>query len=339
VFRRTIRHGVGWLTPRAVILLYHRVAELPSDPQLLAVSPRHFEEHLEVLGRLGAPTRLSELDDAFRRPIRSKPSVVVTFDDGYADNLHQAKPLLARYGIPATVFVASGHVRSQKEFLHDELERIFLQPGRLPSNLCLTIDGLSNRWELDGASNYSEQDCRHHQGWNALSADTPTSRHQLYRTLCDALSPLASLERSGVLDQLLGWAQVSPEARPSHRPLSAAELVQLRQGNVVDIGGHTVDHLILSRLSEAAQRSQIAGNKSELEAMLGSQVTTFAYPYGTLGHYNAASVAAVKEAGFMHACSNFAGLIRRGADRWQLPRLLVRDWPGPVFEERLRAWL
>jgi peptidoglycan/xylan/chitin deacetylase (PgdA/CDA1 family) len=322
-----------------VILLYHRVAELPTDPQLLAVTPRHFAEQLEIIGRLGEPTRLTELEERLRRPIHSKPLIAVTFDDGYADNLHEAKPLLARYGIPATVFVSSGHVRSQKEFIHDELEKIFLEPRRLPPTLCLTLDGRRQRWELGRASEYDDGDYRVHRNWNALSGTTPTARHQVYRSLCETLCAAAAEWRSAGVRQLLRWSQASPEARPSHRPLSPAELVQLHQGGLVDIGGHTVDHLMLSRLSSAAQQSQIAEGKAALEMMLGSPVATFAYPYGARGHYSAASVAAVRAAGFARACSNFAGLVRRGADQWQLPRLIVRDWPAPVFEHQMRTWL
>jgi peptidoglycan/xylan/chitin deacetylase (PgdA/CDA1 family) len=337
--RRRVRQGASWFAPRGVILLYHRVIEFRSDPQLLAVTPKHFAEHLEVIARLGEPTRLSQLDRALDRPIRKMPPIVVTFDDGYADNLYVAKPLLAQYGAPAAVFVSSGHVRAQREFLHDELEKILLQPGRLPPRLTLAIAGQMHHWDLGAAAEYRDGDYRNHRHWNILSQQTPTQRHQVYRSLCEVLCPLSSDERSVSLCQLLEWSQVDPQARPSHRPLTAAELTRLHQGDLVEIGGHTIDHPVLSRLSEAAQRAQIAGCKSELENMLGSPVTAFAYPYGTRHDYSAATVTAVKAAGFSQACANCAGLIRRDTDRWQLPRLLVRDWPAAVFEQQLRTWL
>ena len=65
---------------------------------------------------------------------------MITFDDGYADVLHHAKPLLERHSVPATVFVATGAIGQRREFWWDELGGLFLQPGTLPEELELTVD-------------------------------------------------------------------------------------------------------------------------------------------------------------------------------------------------------
>ena len=104
---------------RVVVLVYHRVFEPPQDPQLLCVHPARFAEHLEHL-RTFTVLRLRELDFA-HLPERG---VVVTFDDGYLDNLQFAKPSLQKYGVPATVFAATGSTGTDREFWWDELERI-----------------------------------------------------------------------------------------------------------------------------------------------------------------------------------------------------------------------
>ena len=90
---------VAWrLTGRSraagLVLMYHRVAEVDNDPWALAVSPRHFDEHLQVLRasyQTATPRQVAAATDGEEVALGT---VVVTFDDGYADNLHLAKPLL-----------------------------------------------------------------------------------------------------------------------------------------------------------------------------------------------------------------------------------------------------
>ncbi len=111
------------------ILLYHRVTEVPSDPWALSVTPDHFAGHLEILREYTRPISLQQLSQGLREGNLPDCSVVVTFDDGYADNLLNAKPLLERYDVPATVFLATGLVEHWREPWWDELEQLLLQPG------------------------------------------------------------------------------------------------------------------------------------------------------------------------------------------------------------------
>ena len=112
------------LAPGAVILVYHRVEDSPSDGLGLAVSAAHFGEHLDVIRALGVPVRLAGIVAELYRGHVTQGAVGVTFDDGYADNLLVAKPLLERREVPATVCVTSGFVGSGREFWWDEIERI-----------------------------------------------------------------------------------------------------------------------------------------------------------------------------------------------------------------------
>lgn len=96
------------LRRQALILVYHRIAEVKVDPWELAVRPDHFAEQLQVIRRLGRPLSLRELVRSMRNGGIPRRAIVVTFDDGYADNLLQAKPLLDRADVPATVFLTAG---------------------------------------------------------------------------------------------------------------------------------------------------------------------------------------------------------------------------------------
>ncbi len=325
--------------PRALILLYHRVVELPSDPQLLCVSRRHFAEHLDVLRKHCSPTRLKDIEHALRRQRPGRPAAVVTFDDGYADNLYNAKPLLQRQDIPATVFAATGYIGSEREFWYDCLERLLLQPGTLPETLCLTIGGSSLRWELGDSACYSEERYRNHSLWDVSEGHEPTRRHALYRRLHQLLLPLAETERERVLNHLFKWAAVSPAGRPTHRALSPAEVLHLADGGLIEVGSHTVTHPVLSALPLKEQKTEITRSKVRLEEILNDRIVSFSYPYGGHSHYTAQTVAAVREAGYECACSNFSGIVRHSVDPWQLPRFLVRDWDGDEFSRRFAEWL
>jgi len=324
---------------RAVVLLYHRVNELTSDPQLLCVSPKHFSEHLEVIQKHCRPLALRRLSDTLASGSRRRCSAVITFDDGYADNLHEAKPLLEAFNFPATVFIATGHIDSPSGFWKDILERVFLQPGRLPETLRLNIAGTGYQWELHEAAEYSREAFGRYSGWNITSETDPTMRQHLYRHLCRLLRPLSEVERSSVLQKLAAWADMDLTKSSVHRALSADEVVQLANGGTIEVGAHSISHPVLSALPAAEQREEIRGSKSRLEKILGQSVTSFAYPYGGRSYYTSDTALAVREAGFELACSNFEGMVRRGVDMWQLPRLLVRNWNGEEFERRLRGWL
>ena len=126
-------------------LLYHRVADVPTDPHLLCVTPENFSQHMEVLRKNSNPISLSELTKGLSHGRLPRRSVLVTFDDGYADNLHNAKPVLERYRIPAVVFVISGSVGMNRGFWWDELEKLLLRPGTLPEEFTIRLDHAETR--------------------------------------------------------------------------------------------------------------------------------------------------------------------------------------------------
>jgi peptidoglycan/xylan/chitin deacetylase (PgdA/CDA1 family) len=334
---------------KALVLLYHRVTELPTDPQLLCVAPSRFGEHLEILRRHNVMS-LRQMVRAMDGGAIPPRSVVVTFDDGYADNLHNAKPLLEQFHVPATVFVVSGSVGSSSEFWWDDLDRLLLQPGTLPETLHLTIAGVPHEWRLGDSARYDAAAYERFRAWNVLGKADPTPRHAIYRELCNLLRPLSSEERRQAVDQLSRWASTEAGGRWTHRMLSPEELRQLPAGGLIEVGAHTVTHPVLSACPAAGPPEQppstgggtasaeIRDSKAQLENIVGRPVTSFSYPYGSRADYTAETVDLVRGAGFACACSNFFGPVRPDTDRYQLPRVIVRDWDGDEFARRLEHW-
>jgi len=325
-------------SPRGLILLYHRVAELPADPQLLAVTPRRFAQHLELLRRHCCPTSLGQLVATLGEGRLPRRAVAVTFDDGYADNLHVAEPLLARYDVPATVFVTTAYVGSARELWWDDLERLLLFPGELPETLRVRIGPVVETWQLGPSAVLTPEDCASHADWNVECGHDPSARHRVYRDLCGRLRTVSSDDREAVFADLSRMAGMNAEGRATHRALSRDEVGRLAESDHIDIGAHTMTHPVLSGLPVAVQQSEVAGSKARLEAITKRRVTSFAYPFGGRADYTRSTVSLVRNAGFTTACANVAGLVRRRSDPWQLPRVLVRNLDADAFAGRLREW-
>ena len=121
--------------------------------------------------------------------------------------------------------------------------------------------------------------------------------------------------------------------------MTDTEIQQLAAGDLVEVGAHTVTHPVLAQLSREEQQKEIRDSKQALEQVVNRPVTSFAYPFGCRSDYTSDTVTAVREAGFQCAASNYPGLIRPRADRFQLPRYVVRNWDGDVFRRHLCDWL
>ena len=104
----------------------------------------------------------------------------------------------------------------------------------------------------------------------------------------------------------------------------------------MEIGAHTVHHPIVARMERSAARAEMADGKAALEAIIGSRVSTFAYPNGKPGQdYLAEHVALAREIGFDSAVSTAWGAARPGADLFQLPRFTPWDRSAMRFTLRL----
>lgn len=325
------------LSPPAIILAYHRVAELDTDPWGLAVSPQNFSAQVEVLRAAYKPDSLSNLVGT-RACGQSANAVAVTFDDGYADNLLTAKPLLEQAGIPATFFIPVASIDSRMEFWWDALERIILQTESLPALLTVATANGPSDWST---SQESESDRHSSSPSSSLGSTGRFESHvspvriRLYYQLWELLMDAWPTERAQLVRQLHEWSGVPLDTRESHRTLTREELIRLNEGSQLSIGAHSVTHTPLSILSHASQREEIAGGRRSLERLLGAQPLGFAYPHGDQDESIRQLVA---DSGYAFACTTQSGAVVRSTPRFQLPRFTVSNWSGDEFSARLRSW-
>lgn len=316
------------------ILMYHRVAVERSDPWGLCVSPRNFAEQLDVLSTHASVLPLAQLQRRIGDGTAAPGSVAITFDDGYADNLLAAAPLLARLALPATVFVTTGYSDQGREFWWDELDRILLEPGVLPAVLEVEIAGTPHRLDLGRSSHYLAAEAGRHDSWRAYVSEPPTERHAAYLATWERLVALPDADRWTALCALAVAAGGGQAPRRARRQLSVAEIEALANGGLVDIGAHTVTHPALPLFTGAVQRWEIRESGRSLEEILGRPVPGFSYPHG---QFTDETVRLVRDAGFTHACAATPGphTASGDPDPFRLGRLMVPDLDGDAFLEWL----
>jgi len=287
------------------------VTDLQSDPEMLAVSPENFRLHMEFLKQQFRIVRFEEEWSDLK-----EPAVVITFDDGYADNILEALPILEEIGVPATFFVSTGRIGTDNEFWWDRLEGILLQNGEFPP-----------RFEL--------QDAHLNRAWDT---DTLQQRRVLYAALIELMHEVSPDRQEAWLGQLEQWAGADDAARNLHRCMTEAEVKRLAASPWATIGAHTVTHSALAALSEEQQRQEIFTSKQDLENITDSAIKTFSYPFGRKKDYDRISVRLCREAGFIKAASNFPSQVHKWSDPFQLPRHLVRNWDLAKFTAKLESF-
>lgn len=333
--RRFLRKALKRFASRGLVLLYHRVADEAMDPWGLCVHPDRFAEQMEVLRVYYRPMPLRTMVEHLHSASLPSGSVAITFDDGYADNLYTAKPLMQRYEIPATVFIITGSCEQRRQYWWDELESILLRPGDLPSSLSLMLDGKQHTWHLNSAAQYTDEDYRrdlHRRVWEAA----PGSRSAFFYEVWKELQPLTARAQQQALEALRRWAKSDRLAEETRRPLSLDELIQLEDGGLISIGAHTVRHPLLPAHPPEVQRNEIVESRRWLERVLAHPVTDFSYPFGA---YDQELVPVVRAEGFTSASATIEEAVWRGSDPFQLPRFEVQNWDGDQFHKKLREWL
>lgn len=274
-----------------VVLIYHRV--LPErDPMLPDVpDAAMFAMHMSVIARFFRVLPLAFALQELQAGRLKTPTVAVTFDDGYADNLEVALPILQSYAIPATVFVAPGFLDGGIMF-NDAVTEIF---RRLPNG----------RFDLQA------------YGLGAWSVSDWTSRRLAACQVILRIKYLPLEQRYILINQLL---ELSGLTLPDHLMLTTEQLRQLH-GAGVAIGAHTVNHPILANLDDMVAEHEIRNSKTQLEQLLGEDVALFAYPNGKPGvDYLPKHVQMVSAAGFRFALSTREAVARQHHPLGEIPR-------------------
>jgi peptidoglycan/xylan/chitin deacetylase (PgdA/CDA1 family) len=334
ILKAVVRRWRAYKEPRALVLMYHRVAEPESDVWELAVSPANFEQQLQILQRSGQVTSASELVSRLASKMLRRRSVVITFDDGYCDNYLAAKALLEKYRLPATFFITTGTLGQASEFWWDELENIFLLSEHLPSAIKLTIAGQLVVADLRAEQDLTDPLRQLHHRWKVLEEIPPSARAALFFQVWLLLKTLPHEQQQLAIQQVKAWAGPLGPARPAYQSMSASQVRDLGSEPLFTIGAHTITHPALGSHLAATQKHELATSQQVLK-QLAKNVILVSYPYG---EHTDETVTIVAELGFEAAFTTDAQPIRANSARFRLGRFQVNNWTGEEFQRHLNQW-
>jgi peptidoglycan/xylan/chitin deacetylase (PgdA/CDA1 family) len=299
------------------VLLYHRVTDLETDPQLLAVSPANFDDHLEYLSSACHVLAIAEFEDILRNRKRFPANaILITFDDGYADNYLEALPILEKHKLQALFYVSTGTLGTGEEYWWDAIERIVLLSDQPPSQ---------NEIEVNGEV-------------FSLGSLDDGARTKLYESLLPRLRRMPSEPRDKIIRKL-AVIFGSEQPRETHRAMTHEELSKMAESRSAVVGAHTHLHPSLGALNYQDQADEIRQSNEILEKELQRPLRHFSYPFGTVHDFNEDTLCIVREQGFAFVAANYPDVVNKQSDSLRFPRFLVRDWGVDEFKRQLKSFV
>jgi peptidoglycan/xylan/chitin deacetylase (PgdA/CDA1 family) len=302
--------AAGWTrrAPAFPILTYHRVND-HGDPFFEALPTAIFDRQVEHLARHYTVLPVEELVDRMRAGTVPRNAAAITFDDGYRDTLTHAAPILAMYGLPATVFLATGFIGTAEVPWYDRLATAFKLSPRstltAPSGEEVVIETAEDRL----------------RALDRIRAHLKTlPEEQFRRAFHRLLDGLGATEQHSSKNAMLSWDDV-----------------HALRGLGFRTGAHTVTHPILSRVTAERARAEVLGSREVIQGACGAPPRAFAYPNGGPGDYTAEVVDIVRQAGFSCAVTTRFGLNTERTSAWELRRGQPWEEHLPTFALKL-AW-
>ncbi len=300
--------------------MYHRVlpgadARFDYAPNGMVVTQKVFDAHMRFLSESYQTITIAELHEHLNSDTPpSRPLAVVTFDDGWLDNYQYAWPILQRYQVPATIFIATNFIDGGNWYWLERLKFVLAHAHKM-----LVTGKL--------------QEPRKHGLVNRLAAlDLPDLAKGYDSRLGHTLSLVAQhaqkleeQDRSKFMAQIEEIADLSD--LPGTRYFMTWDEIKKLANNGFYVGAHTRSHFDLTTIPEHEVKEELTACKTRLESELQYPIEHFAYPYGK---NNDSVRMQTVNAGFKSSCSTANGLVNRSTDPCLLNRINLHTAVSPT---------
>ena len=268
------------------VLNYHRIADVDSldfdtfRPNVSATREM-FANQLDYVNKYFNLVTLSELVEWVEKG-RELPSnaALITFDDGYKDNYENAYPELAQRNMGAVIFITTNYMENDTPFYWDLIAYCIKNTKK--NALCIDELG-SFEW-----TNSTEIEWVTDQIIGEIKSYSDIQKMRIVNNIVNALD--ISFPINKAKGMFLEWEEIN-------------EMV--RHG--IEMGGHTKNHPILTKIPLSEAEKEVKGSKQILEEKIGKEVVGFAYPNGQEGDFNDEIINILKENGYRLGFSLISG--------------------------------
>lgn len=265
---------------RLCIVCYHRISGPEQGLRYLAIPQDLFERHILFLKKHFTIVPFDAAMERYRARAIKEPLLVLTFDDGYSDNYLYAFPVLKKYGLAATIFLTVDYIGTEKRLWWNRLADIVMNP--------------------------SGRNAGFHQ------------KVEIIETLARSLKRMNTKDRDRRIQGLKEGYGVRENAMTAEREFLNWEEIKEMSKCGIDFGSHTLTHPNLTLLNKDELKREVLDSRKILEKILGREIRSFAYPYGS---YNDRIKEMVKESNYSYARSGSEGFNAAGVDEFALKRI------------------
>lgn len=298
----------------AFVLMYHRVLDPLAETHVyvqpgMYVTPKSFRRQMAFLKKKFRIIPLSELMGRVRAGESVSGCCSITFDDGWQDNFDNAFPVLQDLGIPATVFLATAFIGTDRVFWPEEIT-FYLRQRDVSASMEDRKPLLRLLEEVNGGfgeGRFLED------AVSAMKRWSPESRDELLRELrsTHAAEPALRL--------LMDWDQIKA----------------MHASGLIEFGSHTANHVMLDQLTLKEAEEEVVQSCSALERHVGNKPVFFAYPNG---NYTGEHQVILKRNGFRGAFITRKGWVGKDVNPFEIPRIGVHEdvsCTTPLFFARI----
>jgi len=196
--------------------------------------------------------------------------LVITFDDGYSDNLAFAYPILKERNLPAIIFLTTGFIGGDLPFYWDYVAYLFSHTQQISARLPITGEA----------------------AWT-----TAAEREKVMISWVDCVKKLPEAERRQAVSEIAAVLDVRVPERVFSNLYLTWEQIRMMDQNNIEFGAHTVNHPILTRISRDGVQEEVNKSKQQIENEIQRPISTFAYPNGQRSDFSDEVISIVREAG------------------------------------------